>query len=206
MKPHLRKRMRKLLSEMDQEVAHAKSLAACKAVQDLPEFAEALCVMLYMPIPGEIDCTHLALAAWQAGKTVVVPRVSWTHRHMVAIEITSLGSDSELEVGRLGIREPRETAPWPPEQIDLMIVPALAFDRRGHRLGRGGGFYDRFLAGLKVKAATCGLGFCEQTFDELPTAKHDHPVDILVTDKEVIRFNQTAAGKAGLPEDKEVAN
>ncbi len=198
--------MRKLLAEMDQELSHAKSLAACKAVQDLPEFAEALCVMLYMPIPGEIDCTHLALAAWQADKTVVVPRVSWTHRHMVAVQITSLGIDSELVVNRLGIREPRETAPWPPEEIDLMIIPALAFDRRGHRLGRGGGFYDRFLAGSKIKAATCGLGFWEQTVDELPTAKHDYPIDMLVTDEEVIRFNQTATDKAGLSEDKEVAN
>ncbi len=206
MKPHLRKQMRKVLAEMPEELSHKKSLAGCQAVQLLPEFTEALCVMLYMPITGEIDCTHIALAAFRAGKTVVVPRVNWTHRRMTAVEITSLGSDSGMEVSSLGIREPRETAPWPAEQIDLLIVPALAFDRRGHRLGRGGGFYDRFLAGPRVKATTCGIGFAEQIFDELPTAKHDHPIDMLVTDKEVIRFNKTAAGNTGLDKDREVAN
>ena len=185
--------MRKLLKAMPAQVAEAKSIAACEAVKELPAFKQALCVMLYMPVTGEIDCTHIALAAWQADKTVVVPKVSWSHKHMVAVPINGLGT--ELTEGRHGIREPLEAAPWPAEQIDLMIVPALAFDRRGHRLGRGGGFYDRFLAGPKMRAVICGLGFAEQAVDELPTAAHNHPIDILVTDKEVIRFGSPPAAE-----------
>jgi 5-formyltetrahydrofolate cyclo-ligase len=179
--------MRAVLAGIDPAAAAEKSHAACDAVRSLPEFGQANCVMLYMPMSDELDCTHLALAAWQEGLTVVVPRIDWEHRYMEPVPITSLDGDG-IVVGRHGIREPAEAAPWPIESLDLIVIPAMAFDRCGHRLGRGGGFYDRFLSRTNRHASLCGLGYDEQLFDELPRHRHDFPLDLVVTDKQIIRF------------------
>ena len=104
-----------------------------------------------------------------------------------AMELLGLNAN---EAARLGITTYKIGQVWPLEDIDFIIVPALAYDHNGGRLGRGGGFYDRFLAHTEVKAVTCGLAFSEQLVDELPIHAHDYPVQILVTDKDVIRFEQ----------------
>ena len=187
MKPTLRKDMLKTLAAMSAQTIAAKSHLACQALADLAEFRSAATVMIYLPMPRELDTAPLALAAWHQDKTVVAPRVVWGQGHMVPVLCRSL-DDGDLTPPRFGVREPMEGEPWPLEEIDLVVAPALAFDRRGHRLGRGGGFYDRFLASSMLKATACGLGFAEQVVDELPTADNDHPLDILVTDKEVLRF------------------
>ena len=187
MKRALRKEMLATLAAMSAEAVAAKSHQACRRVISLEEFRSAQTVMIYLPMPREMDTTALALTAWQDGKTVVAPRVLWGQRHMVPLLCRSL-NDKDLSPGRFGVREPLEGEPWPLEEIDLVVTPALAFDRRGHRLGRGGGFYDRFLASPLLKATACGLGFAEQVVDELPVADNDHRLDMLVTDQEVLRF------------------
>jgi 5-formyltetrahydrofolate cyclo-ligase len=186
MKPRLRKAMKAALAAMPPEQAAAKSLSACGKVLALPEFAAARAMMLYNPIPGELDCIPVALACWQRGKTLLLPRVSYEQRRLLPLRCTSL--EDNMTSGSFGIREPALAEPWPVELIDLIVVPAMAYDRRGHRLGRGGGFYDRFLACGDVRAVTCGLGFAEQLVDELPTQPHDMQLDILVTNAEVLRF------------------
>ena len=94
-----------------------------------------------------------------------------------------------IAAGAYGIREPISNEAFPPEQIDLIVVPAMAFGADGARLGRGGGFYDRFLSQPDLRAATCGLAFHEQVLDAVPTGEHDCPVMVVVTDKEVLRFS-----------------
>ena len=186
MKPTLRKRMKATLAAMSPEQAAAQSLRACQRLIACPEFRQAQVVMLYMPIPREVDCLPAALAAWQAGKTVLLPRVLWESRRLLPLLCNSL--DDEFITGSFGIPEPAGGDPWPVERIDLVLVPALAYDRRGGRLGRGGGLYDRFLAQDRRRAVACGLGFAQQVLDELPTLEHDYPVDMLVSDMEVLRF------------------
>ena len=181
--------MQATLATMQPDVALAKSHHACEALVRQDEFRNARSVMVYLDIPNEVDTTPLILAAWQADKTVLVPRVTWKHKHMTAVAIHSL--ETGIVETAAGLREPTAREPWPVEMIDLIITPAMAFDRRGNRLGRGGGFYDRFLAAPDMRATTCGLAFSEQLIDELPVNKHDHPVDLLVTDTEVLRFNRT---------------
>lgn len=180
--------MKAALAAMSPAAAAAASGAACEALIALPEFRDARSVMLYSPIPGEVDCVAAALSAWQDEKTVLLPKVSPTQRHMIAVRCTSL--DDEMDVGAFGIREPAEGEPWPAEDLDFIVVPALAYDRKGFRLGRGGGFYDRFLAQPGMRAATCGLAFSEQVVEEVPVETHDHPIEILVTDREVLRFDR----------------
>jgi len=187
MKHEFRKRIKATLTAMSAQTAQAKSLQACEALADQAEFRDARAVMLYLDILNEVDTTHLILAAWQNDKTVLVPRVAWKHKHMTAVAIHSL--ETGIAQTAAGLREPTATEPWPVEMIDLIITPAMAFDRKGNRLGRGGGFYDRFLAAPGMEATTCGLAFSEQLVDELPVNKHDYAVDMLVTDTEVLRFN-----------------
>lgn len=188
MKLRLRKEMKASLKAIAPQRAAEKSHAACGKVLALPEFQAAQAVMLYNPIPGELDCIPIALACWQRGKTVLLPRVSYEQRRLLPLRCTSL--EDRMTSGTFGIREPAMAEPWPLELIDFLIVPALAYDRRGHRLGRGGGFYDRFLARKEVRAVTCGLGFAEQVVDELPVQPHDVPLQMLVTDAELLRFDR----------------
>lgn len=191
MKKHLRVEMKKTLAAMPPQEVNSRSYAACKLLVSLPEFRDAEAVMLYLPIPREVDPSEAALHAWQQQKTVLVPRVDWQHRHMLAVQIRSM--DDVVMDGQHAVPQPPTGPVWPVEDIDLIIVPALAYDRKGARLGRGGGFYDRFLAEPGMRATACGLGFSEQVVDCLPTDKNDRPVEILVTDEEVLRFSSDAS-------------
>ncbi len=180
--------MRNHLLAMPPDVCKTKSQKACTQLVALEEFQRAQAVMMFLTIPGEVDTTDAILAAWQQDKTVLVPRVSYEHKRMEAVEIASL--ESGLTEDNYGIRTPTGGEPWPMECIDLIAVPALAYDRSGGRLGKGGGFYDRYLAHPQVRALTCGLGFDEQIVAELPLHSHDFPIRMLVTDRGVLRFNR----------------
>ena len=141
MKKHFRQRLRKVLQEIPQEQAHLQSNGACQLLVGQPEYNEAEIIMVFLPLPGEIDTTSLCLKAWQDRKRVLAPRVSWEQRRMIPVEIRSLTHD--LTVTDLGLREPAAGTPIPPSLIDLVIVPGLGFDAYGNRLGRGRGFYER---------------------------------------------------------------
>lgn len=179
--------MKAVLGGIPAEAASSRSRAACSLLASQPEFRRARIVMLYLHIPRELDASRLALAAWRDDKIVLAPKVNYRQRHMIAVEIRSL--DAGLEAGAYGIPEPVTWEPWPVEQIDLVIVPGLAFDRKGNRLGRGAGFYDRFLSRPEMRAVTCGIAFAEQVLDGLPTGDRDVPLKMLATDEEVVRFN-----------------
>jgi 5-formyltetrahydrofolate cyclo-ligase len=199
-KPHLRSKIKQTLAAMSKEAAAQKSRLACRKVIGLAEFRDARAVMIYLHMADELDTAEIAEAAWEGGKVVLVPKVSWRRRDMVALRIHSI--EKRIVERDYGLREPIDGEPWPVEEIDFIVVPALAFDRRGHRLGHGAGFYDRFLARPGVHAATCGLGFAEQCVEELPVHANDWPVDMLVTDEEVLRFNNRKAdyqpGQSGM--------
>ena len=186
MKKSLRREMKAALATLSPAEAAELSQRACGNLAALPEFASAKSIMLYVPIPGELDCLPAVRAAWDRGQNVLVPRVSPSQAGVMhAIRIQG---EHELQPGSYGIREPREGRPWEIDRIDLIVVPALAFDRAGHRLGRGGGFYDRFLTRRASHSTACGIGFSLQVVDELPREAHDQPLDLVATDTEVIRF------------------
>ena len=143
--------------------------------------------MLYLSLPYEADTSEAILHAWQLGKVVAVPKVSWEQRHMIPVKINSLETGFSTEA--LGLRNPIAGVPVPFEDIDLVVTPALGFDRHGNRLGRGGSYYDRFFANAELKASRCGFAFAEQLVDSIPVTEHDEPVDSLVTDEGIIYFN-----------------
>ena len=176
---------------MPPAVAHAKSMAACKRLLATEEFQQAQVVMIYLSIPGEVDITPIALRGWQGQKLIAAPRMSWDRRHMIPMQIHSLDAGMETRVN--GIREPADAEPVAVDELDLVIVPALMFDRSGNRLGRGAGFYDRFLASPQFNGSAMGLAFSDQVVDEVPVSDNDVPVHVLVTEEEVMRFSSLAA-------------
>lgn len=188
-KPALRRRLRDILAGMTDADRHAKSISACSLLATTPEFAAASTVMLYMSTTLEVDITSLALKCWQAGKTVVVPRVSWDQRRILPVEISSL--QTGMTTTGYGIREPDATSgkPIPTDLIDLVVVPGLGFSEQGYRIGRGMGFYDRFLAQSEFVGIPCGLAFSDQVVAEIPVLDHDMPLSMLVTDRGISRFS-----------------
>jgi 5-formyltetrahydrofolate cyclo-ligase len=189
----VRKQLRDTLERMAPPLRHQKSLAACALLAGSAEFAAARVVMLYLSTPQELDTSSLALKAWQSGKTVVVPKVSWDQRRMLPVEINSLQVD--MTTTGPGVREPATGMPVPINLIDLVIVPGLGFTPTGYRIGRGMGFYDRFLAQPDFIGLSCGLAFDEQVIDELPLLDHDMPLSMLVTDRGIRRFASHVIGR-----------
>jgi 5-formyltetrahydrofolate cyclo-ligase len=143
-------------------------------------------MMIYLSHAQEVDTTPIVLQAWQDRKKVVAPQVSWESRQMIPIEIRSL---DDVASNQFGIREPVRGLPIPIELIALVIVPGLGFDPFGNRLGRGRGFYDRFLGKRKFNGTTCGFALEAQIVDSIPAGPHDVKVNMLVTDECVRRFD-----------------
>lgn len=185
-KSEIRRQLRDTLAQMTEEDRRSKSSLACALLANSGEFTAARVVMLYLSMASEVDTAALALRCWQAGKTVVVPKVSWDQRRMLPVEITSLTSD--LTTVRAGVREPVAGNPMPVEFVDLAVVPGLGFTATGYRIGRGMGFYDRFLAQPEFAGVSCGLCFEEQVLEQLPVQAHDMPLSMLATDRSLRRF------------------
>jgi 5-formyltetrahydrofolate cyclo-ligase len=172
-----------------------KSKKACCNLASTAEFQKASTIMLYLSLPHEVDTSEAILYAWQLGKIVAVPKISWQQRHMIPVRINSLETGFSTDIS--GLRNPVGNVPIPFNEIDLVVAPAMGFDRKGNRLGRGASFYDRFFANKELRASRCGFAFAEQILDEIPVTENDEPVDFLVTDEEVIYSKNRKGAKDG---------
>jgi 5-formyltetrahydrofolate cyclo-ligase len=186
-KAQLRTQFRKILLGMSLEERVEKSRKACQNLMRTEQFADVVTVMAFLSLPHEVDTSEAILCAWQLGKTVAAPKISWQQRHMIPVEIKSLDTGFSTEIGEL--RNPVKGLPIPFEEIDMVITPGLGFDKSGNRLGRGGSYYDRFFTNEGLKAVKCGLAFAEQVVDHVTVTDRDVPVDMLVTDEQVVYFN-----------------
>jgi 5-formyltetrahydrofolate cyclo-ligase len=183
-KAQLRRQLQNCLLAIPSEQRSEKSRKACRNLLSISEFQSASTVMMYLSLPHEADTSEAILHAWQLGKVVAVPKISWQQRHMMPVQIHSL--ETGFSTSSSGLRNPIAGLPMPFEEIDLVVTPALGFDRKGNRLGRGGSYYDRFFANTELNASRCGFGFAEQIIETIPVTEHDEPVDFLVTDEEII--------------------
>jgi 5-formyltetrahydrofolate cyclo-ligase len=183
-KAQLRRELQNRLLSIKSQQRSEKSRKACQNLVSIPQFQNASTVMMFLSLPQEVDTSESILHAWQLGKAVAVPKVSFKNRHMIPVQINSL--ETGISTEQSGLQNPTSGIPMAFEEIDLVVTPGLGFDRKGNRLGRGGSFYDRFFANTELKAARCGFGFAEQVVETIPVAEHDKPVDIVVTDEEII--------------------
>lgn len=183
-KKALRREIRALRAVHSDEEIHAMSLKVLEQVKALPEYQEAETLFVYVDCKHETETSDLIRQAWADGKKTAVPKV--IGEAMKFFYITSLEDD--LEEGYFGIREPYEKNPAD-EAADregsLMLMPGVAFDEARHRIGYGGGFYDRYLEahpGLR----TAALAFEFQVKAEVPFEKFDILPGRIVTEKRVI--------------------
>ena len=186
-KAELRRKLMDCLLAIPSEQRNERSRKACRNLVSTEQFQGASTVMMFLSLPHEVDTSEAILHAWQLGKAVAVPKISWQQRHMIPVRINSL--ETGFSTGASGLRNPISGLPVPFGEIDLVVTPALGFDKKGNRLGRGGSYYDRFFANEELKAVRCGFGFAEQIVESLPVTEHDKPVDIIVTDEEIIYFD-----------------
>ena len=187
-KAHLRRQLQNRLAAIGSDQRSQKSRKACQNLISIPQFQSASTIMMYLTLPHEVDTVDAILHAWQLGKVVAVPKVSWQQRHMIPVRINSL--ETGFSTSASGLRNPIAGVPVPFGEIDMVVTPALGFDRAGNRLGRGGSYYDRFFANTELKACRCGFAFAEQVVDSIPVIEHDEPVDLLITDEEILYFNK----------------
>ena len=160
-----------------------KSRAVGDGVLALPAYQKARQVLLYLSKGSEVDTWKVFARALAEGKEVYAPRCLDGEGTMGFFQVTS---PQELLQGRFGLWEPdpRRCAPWRRREGALCLVPGIAFDRQGYRLGYGKGYYDRFLASFSGTAA--GLCFRELALERLPRGPQDRRVDVLVTEAGVL--------------------
>jgi 5-formyltetrahydrofolate cyclo-ligase len=161
--------------------------AAGEALLALPEVQAARVLSAYVPTRGELDVSGMVAQRVAAGATVVYPRVA-TERPRLRFHVVV--GETPMNVGAFGILEPPADAPEiPAEAIDVVLVPGLAFDGQGRRLGYGGGYYDELAQRLRAhgRGFLVGIGYDFQIIERCPTGDGDVTLDCIVTDARVLR-------------------
>jgi 5-formyltetrahydrofolate cyclo-ligase len=151
----------------------------------LPELATAGTVLLFYSFGSEVTTAAMVDRVHAAGKRLLLPYLA-EGRAEGSMEAAVVRLGDDLIPASYGAREPARRVPVDPSEVDLVVAPGLAFDRRGYRLGYGGGHYDRYLSRLRPDAVRVGIGFAVQVVERVPTGPGDRPVDLVVTENEVI--------------------
>jgi len=153
---------------------------------NFPLVKRANLILFYLSLADEVQTEHLIRDTLRMGKRVAVPRVKKEKRKIIPCELNNY--DEELEDGPWGILQPKiECKRVNIKEIDVVVVPGVVFDEKGHRLGFGAGFYDRFLELLPSTTKTVSLSFEVQIVKKVPSLPHDVPVDYIITEKRIIK-------------------
>lgn len=163
------KAMRSMLLDSEKETAADEVFAR---LEQTAAFLLSDNILMYHSLPDELS-THRFLKKWGATKHFFLPRVNGVNLDILPYD------ESRLELGAFHIEEPTGSNTVSPEEIELVVVPAVAYDRKGNRLGRGKGFYDRLLA--STRAVKVGVGYEFQLVDQLPVEPHDVSMDMVIT-------------------------
>jgi 5-formyltetrahydrofolate cyclo-ligase len=184
-KKRVRWEYRRRLAALDREEIVQKSALITARALALPQLQTAETVGAYASIGNEVATGNLIASLLSAGKDLVLPVVKGDG----IMEFRAVTDPARLTPGVFGIPEPRSGELCPPEKIDFLFVPGLAFDRHGGRLGRGKGYYDRYLAragALRPDLTKAGLAFSGQLAAAVPLDDRDLLMDLIVTEEEVI--------------------
>lgn len=177
----LRKAMLTKRNQLSQSEVQAKSQQICQQFLLLPSYHSAKTILAYLAIKQEPDSLAIIKNAWQQKKQVLVPLTCPTNKTLLLSRLESL---EELTEGYYSIPEPKHEffRPVDPLSVDICLLPGVAFDRIGYRLGYGGGYFDRFLPRLRPDCLKIALAYDFQVLDTFPRAQHDLPVDIIITE------------------------
>ena len=160
------------LRNQKEEDRFKNSLVILEKLLAVTEFQKSKTILFYASFDGEVDTWPMMKRALNLGKQIALPKIIPTQKKIIPMLISDLQTD--LYLGPYGIRQPLDSCrPVKVEELDLVVVPGVAFDRRNRRLGRGGGYYDRFLADLSPQTPKIGLAFDFQIVDRFPVDAHD---------------------------------
>ncbi|HLZ53577.1 MAG TPA: 5-formyltetrahydrofolate cyclo-ligase [Verrucomicrobiae bacterium] len=183
-KSALRKQIRQTLQSISPAVRAVASLELCDRLE--PQLQSARTILFFAPLPEEPDVWPLLGKLLPTKKTCALPAFDSATQSYSARRIQNLTAD--VATGKFGIREPSAGCPEISLGVlDLILVPGIAFDLRGHRLGRGRGFYDRLLA--KGHGIKCGVAFDGQMVKELPAETHDVRMDFVATPTRLVKIS-----------------
>ena len=157
------------------------SEAIAERLVGLPEVGAATTVMVFSSFGSEVQTDPIIERLASRGVRVLLPRIVEREMHAVAY-----APGDPVTLAPFGAKEPRDGEPADPREIEVVVAPGLAFDRRGHRVGYGGGFYDRFLKRTRPQVSKIGVCFAAQVVDEVPHGRMDLPVSRVVTEEGVI--------------------
>ncbi|MFP4634249.1 MAG: 5-formyltetrahydrofolate cyclo-ligase [Nitriliruptoraceae bacterium] len=170
--------------QLSRDERAAASARAVERLLELPELAGVRTVLLFAATRDELDVTGAVGQLHQRGARTLLPRVRGDE-----LELAAVGDLASLVLGYRGIREPAGPA-IDPEVVEVAVVPGVAFDPNGGRLGHGGGHYDRLLERLPTDTVRVGAAFACQIVPAVPREEHDQPVDLVVTEHRVHRCRQ----------------
>lgn len=178
LKNKLRAEIRAKLESLSPQKRKSDSEKLRAKLEEQSFFKSAASVLFFAPLPTELDLWPLLEESFAAGKIVALPRFNPASQSYIACRIQSL--QDEIISGQFSIREPHNNCvEIPSREIDLVLVPGIAFDLQGRRLGRGKGFYDRLLE--KFRGLKIGIAFDEQIVGEVPKESHDIRMDFILT-------------------------
>lgn len=182
-KERIRREIEETRRALESKWVQATSARVVENLQSLEVFQSSETVALYMAIAGEVELGPLFPKCWKLGKRTCIPLFNAEAK---IYEMAEVSAETEYRTGHYGIREPISPALLPMAEIGLVAVPGVAFDRKGNRLGRGGGYYDRLLEGFPGISAAVAFDF--QILPQIPCEAHDKPVDALATETNLLMF------------------
>lgn len=180
-KQDLRKILKDRRSRLTEAEIKAKSREIAARLIHAAFYREAGAVMAYCSAFGEVDTMELLARLWADGKRVYVPLCDTQKREARPVRITGM---ADLQPGAYGILEPKEGLRTEPEELDLILVPGIAFDRRGGRIGFGAGYYDRLLC--RTPAYKAALAYSFQVVEDAFSQPHDVAMDCIITESGLI--------------------
>jgi 5-formyltetrahydrofolate cyclo-ligase len=185
-KKEIREKTRRLRDSLSMRDIYSKSSAIESRLWELIEERGCESIMFYIAFGSEVRTQNSITRAIRSGKITIVPVCSVDGKRRI-LPCRLLDLQSEVQASKFGILEPKPGCrrPFPPEKIDLMVVPGLAFDERGHRIGYGAGYYDRFLSRCP-QSLFVGLAYETQIVESVFPSERDIPLHKLITEDRVI--------------------
>jgi len=185
-KQQIRTEVSKLLTTMSVDVRNQKTKAIEDRLFEFANFLEANIALLYMNTENEVATRDIIIRAFDYNKIVVLPVFEMNKRAVGLFKVDNL--DNQLKPGSRGVPEPdpARCKKVPIDCIDIAIVPGVALDEKGARIGIGMGFYDRLIPNLPITTRKVSLAFEEQLIQQIPMEHHDKHIDIIITDQRII--------------------
>jgi 5-formyltetrahydrofolate cyclo-ligase len=178
LKIQIRKEIKERLKGLSTAEREEAARAARELLEKQEEWRAAKSILFFAPMADELDVWPLLNDALQAGKTIGFPKFTADNALYTVCRVEN--GDRDFTIGKFSIREPAEHCPeLDINRLDFVLVPGIAFDLQGRRLGRGRGFYDRMLA--SVRGTTCGVAFDQQIIPKVPVEPHDILLNRILT-------------------------